>query len=275
MRSEVGNPRTVSLEGFQVAFDDMGAGDNVILFVHGHPFNRSMWGPQLDFCRSIGWRAIAADLRGYGDSSLGQGPTTLEAFAHDQIRLLDRLGLDKVVVAGLSMGGQIAMELCRTHPQYLRGVVFAATFPQAETLEGKSSRYVTADRIEAEGMNAYAEELLPRMLAPRTLDEASQTCAFVLSMMKRTPAAGAASALRGRAERVDYRPTLFGLQLPALIIAGSKDAFTSLAEVEQMQRLMPYAELCWMEDVGHMPNLEAEQAFNSALATFLSKLSSG
>lgn len=261
--------KTVSLNGIEMVFEDIGSGSQVLLLVHGHPFDRTMWRPQFEPIARLGWRLIAPDLRGYGLSGGGGDRTTLDVFARDLIALLDHLGIDQAVVAGLSMGGQIVMELCRLHPHRVRGVVLAATFPQAETPAGRRHRLAMAERLLNEGMDAYAAELLPKMLAAHTIRTSPEIADRVLSMMRRAPAAGAAAALRGRAERPDYAEVLEGLDRPALIVLGDQDTFTTRQDADRMRSLLKDSRLLQLRGVGHMPNLERPEAFNAALADFL------
>ena len=255
-----------------LSYGDTGRGDAVVVFVHGHPFNRTMWRSQSDVAGEAGWRAIAPDLRGYGRSPVTPGKITLDTFAADLAALLDRLRIERVALCGLSMGGQIVMEFCRRFPTRVRGVLLAATFPRAETEESKHHRYRVADRLEAEGMDLHAHELLPKMLAAQTIQNRADIARFVLSMMRQTPPAGAAAALRGRAERPGYESTLAALRKPALIIVGDNDAFTTRSDADEMHRLLAGSKLVWMEGVGHMPNLESEVVFNAELAEFLTLL---
>jgi pimeloyl-ACP methyl ester carboxylesterase len=88
-------------------------------------------------------------------------------------------------------------------------------------------------------------------------------------MMCGTDPVGAAAALRGRAERPSYEDVLAGIKVPGLIVVGENDAFTTRREAERMHSLIQWSELVWMEGVGHMPNLENEAGFNTALASFL------
>jgi pimeloyl-ACP methyl ester carboxylesterase len=155
-----------SINGITIGYDDTGAGENVLVLVHGHPFDRSMWRRQVEEISSKGWRVIAPDLRGYGESSVIPGKTTLDVFATDIATLLNQLNIQEIVIGGLSMGGQIVMEFCRLYPERVRGVLLAATFPRAETEEGKRNRAKMADRLLREGMETYAEEVLPKMVAP-------------------------------------------------------------------------------------------------------------
>jgi pimeloyl-ACP methyl ester carboxylesterase len=83
---------------------------------------------------------------------------------------------------------------------------------------------------------------------------------------------GAAAALRGRAERPDYESALAALDVPALIVVGDEDAFTTGADAERMHTLLRRSELVWMEGVGHMPNLERAAEFNAALERLLERV---
>ncbi|HWL89676.1 MAG TPA: alpha/beta fold hydrolase, partial [Polyangiaceae bacterium] len=129
----------MSLDEMTVGYDDQGGGSALVL-VHGHPFNRTMWRPQMEHLRSSGWRVITPDLRGYGESSVTPGKTLLSTFAHDIVHLIERLGVGRIVLGGLSMGGQIVLEFYRLFPERIRGLVLADTFAQVDTEEGKKVR---------------------------------------------------------------------------------------------------------------------------------------
>ena len=118
-------------------------------------------------------------------------------------------------------------------------------------------------------MGGYVEEMLPRMLAPRTRTALPAVVDHVVTMMRRTDPLGAAAALRGRAERPSYEPVLASLDIPALIVVGDEDAFTTRADADRMHALMKGSQLLWMEGVGHMPNLERAAEFNGVLERFL------
>lgn len=262
----------VPVNGLELAFDEAGSGRRALLLIHGHPFDRTMWRPQLEWAAHLGWRVIAPDLRGYGASGPAGAKTTLDVFAQDLLALLDHLGIERAVVAGLSMGGQIAMELCRMRPERVRGLILAATFPRPETASGKAQRAATAERLLREGMDAYAEELLPRMLSPGSIEAFPEVAQHVLTMMRKAPPAGAAAALRGRAERPDYNEVLERFGKPALIVVGDEDHFTTRQDAEQMHALLESSRLMWLRGVGHMPNLERPAAFNAALDEFLGRI---
>jgi 3-oxoadipate enol-lactonase len=257
------------INGAEIAYTDVGTSADAVVFVHGHPFNRSMWFPQIEALVRSGWRAIAPDLRGYGASQVVPGVTTLNRFADDIATLLDQLRVERVVMTGLSMGGQIVMAFADLYRSRLRGIVLAATSPLPETADGKRRRFEMAARLEREGMDGYAAEVLDKMIAPANIARLPQVADQVTAMMRATDPRGAAAALRGRAERPDYCAVLRALSIPALIVVGDQDAFTTREDAEQMHSLLSRSELAWLEGVGHMPNLECAEEFNRRLTAFL------
>jgi pimeloyl-ACP methyl ester carboxylesterase len=311
------------VNGITIAYEDVGAGENVLVLVHGHPFNRTMWRPQVEWIETLNrararaharservesledvvwrgekgptelvappnlehedehehedeqgarsWRVIVPDLRGYGDSTVVSGKTTLDVFAGDIAGLLDRLDIREVVIGGLSMGGQIVMEFCRQYPERVRGVLLAATISRAETEDGKRQRAAMADRLLKEGMGPYAEEVLSKMVAPDNLVGLPAVAEHVRGMMRAANPIGAAAAVRGRADRPDYGETLAGLDVPALVVVGDQDAFTTRTDAKQMAGILKGSELVWMKGVGHMPNLERATEFNAALERLLER----
>ncbi|MGW9171688.1 alpha/beta fold hydrolase [Streptomyces decoyicus] len=254
-----------------VGYDDEGSGEPLVL-IHGHPFNRSMWRPQTEHFSRAGWRVIAPDLRGYGDSTVVPGKTPLATFARDLIALLDHLGVERCVLGGLSMGGQIVMECYRLFPERVRGLVFADTFAAAETEDGKAARYAMAERLLREGMDGYAHEVLYKMVSPHTTASQPEVAAHVLEMMTSTPPEGAAAALRGRAERPDYAELLTRVSVPALVVVGTEDAYTPVSDARDIHERIPDSRLTVIEQAAHMPNLEQPNAFNAALDAFLTSL---
>lgn len=260
--------RTAEVNGITVSYDDYGDGPAFVL-VHGHPFDRSMWWPQISTLTAEGYRVIAADLRGYGRTTVVPGLTTLETFARDTFALIDHLELDEVVLGGLSMGGQIVMECYRLYAERIVGLLLADTFPQGETPEGHAHRNRVADQLLATGMTGYANENLPKMIAEYNVTAMPQVAEHVYTMMLHTSPHGAAAALRGRAERQDYQKLLTTVAVPTLIVVGRDDEFTPVADAELMNRLIPESTLAIIDGAGHLPNLEQPAAFNAALHDFL------
>ncbi|MEU1622280.1 alpha/beta fold hydrolase [Streptomyces sp. NPDC005722] len=260
---------TAVVNGVTLAYDDEGEGPGTpLVLVHGHPFDRSMWAPQVA-AAAAGRRVVVPDLRGYGASEVVPGITLLETFARDLAALMDHLGVAEAVVGGLSMGGQIVMEFQRLFPGRTTGLLLADTFPGAETEEGRRAREAMAERLVAEGMSGYADYVLDRMIAPRNVTALPGVAAHVLRMMRGTSPEGAAAALRGRALRPDYGAVLAAVRVPTLIVVGRDDVYTPVAEAEAMHAAVRGSRLVVVEGAGHLPNLERPDAFDAALLGFL------
>jgi pimeloyl-ACP methyl ester carboxylesterase len=258
------------IRGIKMGYEETGEGLPLVL-IHGHPFDRSMWREQTVAFGSK-YRIIAPDLRGYGESEAVTDKTPLEEFARDITALLDDLKAEKIVLCGLSMGGQILFEFYRLFRERVRALILADTFAQLDDAERKQARYDTADRLLREGMHDYAREVLPKMIAQETIVKQPAVAAHVLSMMRGTSPKGAAAALRGRAERPDYTPLLSQISVPTLIIVGSQDEFTPVADADFMREKIPDSKMAVIEGAGHMPNLENPAEFNRVVAEFLKTL---
>lgn len=259
------------VNGATIYYADQGpANGTPVVLVHGHPFNHTMWHPQAAELSRAGYRVISPDLRGYGRSAVIPGRTLLSDFASDIAAVLDHLGLERAVIGGLSMGGQIAMEFHRLHPERVLALILADTSPVAETEEGRAFRNNLADRLLAEGMDGYADEVIGRMIAPYSVTALPDVAEHVLGMMRTTAPEGAAAALRGRAERPDYRTMLTRVVVPTLIVVGADDTYTPVSEAEFMHRQIPRSTLVVIDRAAHMPNLEQPTHVNTALLQFLS-----
>ncbi|HZG89052.1 MAG TPA: alpha/beta fold hydrolase [Pseudonocardia sp.] len=255
---------TLALPAATLAFDDLGPADGVpLLLVHGHPFDRSMWRRQL--ARFASRRIIAPDLRGYGASS---GTVRVWSdFADDLVGLLDAVRVPRAVVVGLSMGGQIALDLAHRHPDRVAGLLLADTSADGEP--DVAQRRAGADRLLREGMDPYAVQNLYRMVRPGAPPDVA---GHVLDMMRNADPAGAAAAQRARADRPDLLGELAGMDVPTVVVVGDEDTFTPVADARAIADRIPGAELVVVEGAAHLPNLEQPAAFDAALAHLLTRV---
>lgn len=250
----------------QLAFDDAGAGPCVVL-VHGHPFDRSLWQPQVGVLATE-FRVVAPDLRGFGDSPVTPGLVTLRDYAEDVEELLDGLGVERAAVVGLSMGGLVAMDLATTHPQRWWALGLVTTTAEPVTAQERAVRRERADRVEREGMQPLIDYMHTGLYGPRATQEVRER---VDAMMGRAPAAGAAAALRGRAERPDYRARLRELDMPVFVCTGSEDPWSDATVTAAIVDHLRHPELLVVEGAGHLPNLEGEEVFTAGLMAFLAR----
>lgn len=249
-----------------LAHDDRGRGPAIVL-IHGHPFNRSMWAPQLNALAGD-FRLVAPDLPGYGDSAPRGEKIAMGGLADAVLELLDAIGIERATVVGLSMGGLVAMELGLHHLERVDGVVLAATTAAPVTPEEVQRRRATAASIERDGMLAHVLDMAGHLFGVEARRDPG-LLTTVFAMMIHTPPAGPAAALRGRAERPDYASLLRDLEVPALVIAGDQDGYSTPEITDQLVASLREPEVLRLPGVGHLPNLEEPERFNAALRTFV------
>jgi len=261
----------LNLRRIEIAYDDVGAGP-AILFLHGFPFNRSMWREQIDLL-SPEFRVVAPDLRGHGESTVAP-KATVDEMAQDVVALLDALNISEAVICGLSLGGYVTLALYRLFPARVRALVLADTRAVADTEEGKLTREQQAQKVMQEGMATSADSMLAKLVAPVTVAKRPEVVSRVRAMILKTDPAGVAATQRGMAERPDSIDLLPEIKVPTLIICGELDQLTPVAESERMHRLIDGSQLAVIADAAHMSNLERPEQFNRVLTNFLHQLNS-
>jgi len=261
----------VKIRGIDITFDGLGKGD-VIVLIHGQPFNRSMWDDQAGFFSKTN-RLIIPDLRGYGESGITAGMVLLDELALDIIYLLESLNIEKAVFIGLSMGGQIALDIFRLRPGLFRGLVLADTDARAENEQGYLNRINLSKRILADGMIKFTDETINQYLCKTTFDHKPGVVDRLRTMMAQTNPIGAAAVQRGRAERRDHSDSLKTIDFPTMIIVGQEDEFTPLPVAKYMHDRISDSVLRSINDAGHMPNMEQPDDFNHLIAELLAQIS--
>jgi len=256
------------LRGSELAYDDLGNGPAIVL-LHGFPFDRSMWREQIDFLDGTGYRVIAPDLRGLGTNKASEDFTTMDQMARDVVALMDERKIDRGVVCGLSMGAYVGFELVSLFPSRVHALVLAGARAQGPDDAEKKSREEKARLVLAEGMTGLADEMLPQLLAAKTLAEKPDVVARVREMIGNTNPRGAAAAQRGMAARRDYSDGLHEINAPTLIIAGRDDAIRTPKDAELIHNGIRNSRLETVDDAGHLTNIEQPDVFNRALLGFL------
>ena len=244
-----------------------------LLLVHGFPLDRSMWKHQV--ATLSGWRRIAPDLRGLGDSDAPEGGYSMAAYADDLARLLDKLRVQKAVVAGMSMGGYIVFEFLRRYRDRVNGLILCDTKAEADTADGKQARDAMAEVARAHGAAAVAERMVPRLLGRTTQQTQPQLIQQVTEMVTRAPVSGIIGALQAMRDRPDSMPLLGTIAVPTLIVVGQEDELTPPANARTMLDAIPSAALTTIAGAGHLAPLEAPTAVSRVFAEFLEAVREG
>jgi pimeloyl-ACP methyl ester carboxylesterase len=265
---------TKLIRGINFAYDDLGHSSTsaspaapTLVFIHGHPFNRSMWAGQIAYFQK-NYRLILPDLRGYGETDVTTPRVLLDEMALDIIHLLDELKVEKAVFIGLSMGGQIVLDLWRLAPHRFDALVIVDSDARGETPGSAAHRLATADEILKVGMTKHTDETINKYIAKASMHNPT-VYDPLYKMMTTTNPEGAAAAHKGRALRRDHVAALPGISVPALIVVGAEDFFTPVPIAKIMSDNIPGARLAVIEGSGHLPNMEAAKDFNRALDLFL------
>lgn len=250
---------------------DVGTGTPLVL-LHAFPLSSAMWLGQREGLAGR-FRVITPDLRGFGGSVLGDDEPSIDAMADDVARMCRRLGVRRAVIGGLSMGGYVAMALCRRHPDLVLGLVLAATRAAADAEPVREVRLRQAGLLERDGTTqVLVDEVLPGLVGPTTYRQRALVYGRVRGLVQATPPRAAAWAQRAMAGRAESFETLRGLRAPALVMIGDEDTLATEDEARAMSDAMPNAELLVIPRAGHLCAVEQPDLFNQAVAEFATAL---
>lgn len=254
--------------------EEIARGTRTLILIHAFPLSADMWLPQLAKVPQ-GWRFIAPDIRGFR----GAGPAfedaqlagaTMDDYADDVLSLMDHLDLDRAAIAGLSMGGYVAMALAARAPMRISHLILADTRMTADTPEGRAGREKMKADLERGGPRVVADAMIPKLIGETTKAEQPELADAIRHLIQMNRAEGIAGAIDAMMSRPDRSDVLANVTAPALVICGAEDAITPVADSEAMARAIPGARLEVIGRAGHMSNLEQPSAFNHALQAFLS-----
>ena len=274
--------RTFTVDGVAVHYLDEGAGERAVVFVHGFPFQSSMWEPQIPVVIEAGRRAVAPDLPGFGRSAVPAERTaySIDGYADLVAALVDELGLGRVVLVGLSMGGYIALAVARRHPEVLAGLVLADTRADPDSPEGRQTRSDQQALVEERNdVTPLVDGLLTRVLAPAPSGGGgprhAEVGAMLGDMMRSTVPAGWIGALEAMKQRRDQTDLLPRIAVPTLVVVGEGDAIAPVDVAEAMAKAIPDVRFEIVPGAGHVANLENPDVFNRVFSEYLSSLPAG
>lgn len=225
-----------------------------LLFLPGMMCDARLFGPQVEVL------SATRDIL-HGDIT---GAAEMETLAHQVLEAAP----DRFALAGLSMGGIVAMEVIRQAPDRVTRLALLDTNPRAELSEVKARRAPQMEAVRAGGLErVMREELKPNYLThgPR-YEEILDLCMAMALDLGPEVFENQSIALR---DRPDQQDTLRGATVPTLILCGREDALCPVERHELMHALIPGSELVIVDDAGHMPTLEQPDAVNRAMARWL------
>jgi pimeloyl-ACP methyl ester carboxylesterase len=249
---------------------DAGAG-RPLLLVHAFPLGAAMWRPQLEAVPA-GWRFIAPDLHGFGGDRLETPARSMDGHAKDLLALLDALGIARVAVCGLSMGGYVAFAVLRRSPERVSGLVLCDTRAEADTDEARENRRKMREELAQRGPSVIADLMIPRLLGDTSRRARPGLVDTVRTLIEANEAEGIDAALEALMTRPDATPQLGSIACPTLVLVGEEDTLTPLDFHEVLRDGIPGAHLGVIPAAGHLSNLERPAVFSALLHDFLSGL---
>lgn len=255
------------INGNIFGYDDEGHGP-ALVFVHGFPFDRRVWRKQAAALRGS-HRVVTVDLRGFGESSAGDGRGSMQQFAEDVHDLLRALLTERVVLVGHSMGGYVALAFAHAFPEELRGLVLVGTQAGPDTPEGAAARRGTIEKVRAGGVRVVTEAMAPKMVAPANQ---AQMLDQVQGLMATATPAGVIGALEAMADRPDSRSALATIEAPTLVITGAEDGVIPPAESRMIAEAIEGARLETLPNAGHLVAFEQADEFNRVLNSWMERL---
>jgi 3-oxoadipate enol-lactonase len=267
---ELGNNIKITVNELMISYNDEGKiGDPVIIFIHGFPFNKSMWNKQTKALKE-NYRIIAYDVRGHGNSGAGIEEFSIDLFAADLLSLMDKLKIDKAMLCGLSMGGYIALNAIENYPDRFDALILSDTTCLADTPEVKEKRLKTIESIRNDGVEKFADESIENLFAPESFTTKKKEIAAVREMIVHTTEESLYKTLRAFYERKETCSKLSDIYVPVLIMVGEEDKITPLAAAQLMQEKIKDSLLSIIEHAGHLTNIENPLEFNNKLEEFVS-----
>ncbi|HEX6643682.1 MAG TPA: alpha/beta fold hydrolase [Gemmatimonadales bacterium] len=264
-----GGERRISVNGVSLAVESVGSGP-AVLFIHGYPLDRTLWRHQLEHLE--GYRRIAPDLRGMGQSEAPDLGYSMGTYADDLAALLDALGVERAVLCGISMGGYIAFECIRRWRERVSGLVLMDTRAPAESAEGRKGRDAAIAAARDGGTAAVADAMLPKLFRSERREEGGRAWPAVEGMIRSAPVPGIIGALTAMRERPDSTSLLPTLgDLPVLVVTGEADRIIPADASREMAEEIPGARFRRIAGAGHLPPVERPEETTEVIREFLAE----
>jgi pimeloyl-ACP methyl ester carboxylesterase len=251
----------------ELFYDVIGTGPPVVL-LHPFPVSHKFWNP-IAPALSSRYRLILPDLRGHGDSEIGQGPALMEKHARDIARVLDAESVGKASFIGCSIGGYILFEFCRRFRERVTALALCDTRPQADTTEARANRLKAAADVIEQGASPFIETMIPKLLGRTTVGTRPDLVDGARRMMSKMSPQSISLIQRGMAERPDSAADLKSISVPTLIVIGDEDILSTPADGELMHQHIPGSKLKIISKAGHYAPWEQPEAVGTVLRQFL------
>ncbi|MCI4331409.1 MAG: alpha/beta hydrolase [Thermoplasmata archaeon] len=248
--------------------EEEGSGSPVVL-LHGYPLDSRMWGADVPV-HLPGHRLVFVDLPGFGHEKSRPSPDTLSGFSDAVARSLQERRIGPATIVGHSMGGYVALQLYRDHPELFSRLILTDTRSHPDTPEARASRLETSARLARPGETLDVEATVRGLLAPTTWESAPGVVDQVRAIVADAQPERLVPTLKALAGRPDLGPVLSTIKVPTLVLWGAADRLIPPAQSQEMVPQVPGAIGREIPGAAHLPSLEAPHLFYPTIARFLS-----
>ena len=241
-----------------------------ILFVHGFPFDHTMWQIQIDEF-SKDYNCVLYDIRGLGESPAGDGQFTMESFVDDLETILDELKLNRPILCGLSMGGYISLRAVERIQEKFSAAILCDTRSESDNNEGKLKRAAGIKRINKEGLALFAKDFITNCFGDDFKQNRKEAFQKIIEKSSRFNPTGVKGSLLAMLSRSDTTASLGKINIPTLLICGEEDALTPPSIMKDMFHKINNAEFVEIPKAGHMTPIENPLLVNKSIRDFLTR----
>ena len=234
-----------------------------LVLIHAYPLSGAMWAHEVRALRDAADPIIAPSLPGFGGTAVPRGDASMDDYADSVVDAMDAAKIERAAVAGISLGGYVAFALWRRHPDRVERLFLADTRAEADTEDARDKRLRLAALIRERGIEALLKT------PPPWLRKGSPHWDPLLKMIRGQTPDGVAQGSVAMAYRPDSRPDLPTIDVPTAVVVGDEDEITPLPLAQAMSEAIPNATLSIIPGAGHIANIEAPTAFETALRAWL------
>lgn len=236
-----------------------------VVLLHAFPFDARTW-DEVAAALPPERPVLALDLPGHGAAEgLTPAEPSLEAVADSVAASLAEVGVGRAVVAGLSMGGYVALALAERHPGLVAGLGLLDTRSTADSDDARANRLRVAAVVEQEGTVGEVRPMAGAVLGSTSRATRPEVVERVAAWVEEQPPAGVAWSQRAMAARPDRTAVLAGYPGPVLVLVGEEDTITPVADAERMRSVAADAELVVVPRAGHLSAVERPEPVAQAL----------
>jgi 3-oxoadipate enol-lactonase len=263
-------PQRIKSDDAEIVYWSLGDGPPVVL-LHPFPVHHEFWLP-VAASLATRYRVVLPDLRGHGDSGVGEGPATMEKHAADIARVMDDAEVGRAPLVGVSIGGYAVFEFWRKHRGRVAALGLCNTKAPADGPEARAGRLQAANDVLDRGTEPFFESMISRVMAKNTREMRPDLVEGALRMMRKMSPEDVAQVQRGMASRPDSIETLKTINVPTLLVTGDEDVMTGVNEAELMRQHISGSQLRVIPKAGHYSLWEQPEGAAQLLRQFLDGL---